>query len=160
MHYNETMKSNATTFEAYVDELPPERKEAFSKLLATVRANIDPKFEETVLYGMIGWAIPKTIYPAGYHVNPSLPVSFLGLANQKNYIALYHMGLYADAELLKWFEDEYAKTGEKLDMGKSCIRFKNASKLPYELIGQLASRMTLDDYLALYVASVPGDRQS
>lgn len=149
------MQSSATTFDQYISELPPDRKPAFLKLLQVIRANIDPKFEEAVLYGMVGWVISKDIYPAGYHVIPSLPVSFLGLANQKQYIALYHMGLYADTELLKWFTDEYAKTGEKLDMGKSCIRFKKVDKIPYELIGSLTAQMSLDDYLALYTANLP-----
>lgn len=143
-------------FDEYIATVSDERRDAFTKLVQTVRDNIDPKFSEAYLYGMIGWVISKDIYPAGYHVDPSLPVSFLSLANQKNYIALYHMGLYADPDLLNWFTKEYAKTGKKLDMGKSCIRFKRMDKIPYQLIGELVSRMSLDDYLKLYTANVPG----
>lgn len=141
------------TFDEYIAAVPEERRDALSKLVQTIRENIDPKFSEAYLYGMIGWVISKDMYPAGYHVDPSLPISFLGVANQKHYIALYHMGLYADPDLLKWFTDEYAKTGEKLNMGKSCIRFKKMDKIPYVLIGQLAGKMNLDDYLALYTAN-------
>lgn len=141
------------TFDDYTASVPENRREAFEKLVETIRSTIDPKFSEVPLYGMMGWAISKEIYPAGYHVDPSLPISFIGLANQKHYIALYHMGLYADSDLLKWFTDEYAKTGEKLDMGKSCIRFKKINKIPYALIAELVGRMNLDDYLALYLVS-------
>jgi uncharacterized protein YdhG (YjbR/CyaY superfamily) len=142
------------TFDEYIANVPEERREAFSKLVQTIRSTIDPKFSEVFLYGMIGWAISKDIYPAGYHVDPSLPISFLGLANQKHYIALYHMGIYADPDLLKWFTDEYAKTGEKLDMGKSCIRFKKMDKIPHTLIAELTGKMSLDEYLALYTSSL------
>lgn len=142
------------TFDEYIATVPEERRDAFSKLVHTIRENIDPKFSEAYLYGMTGWVISKDVYPAGYHVDPSLPISFLGLANQKHYIALYHMGLYADPDLLKWFTEEYAKTGEKLDMGKSCIRFKKMDRIPYALIGKLAGKMNLDEYLALYTANI------
>lgn len=143
------------TFDEYVAAVPEERREAFSRLVRTIRDNIDPLFSEDYIYGMVGWVVSKDIYSAGYHVDPSLPVSFLGLANQKHYIALYHMGLYADRDLLHWFTKEYEKTGLKLDMGKSCIRFKKMDKIPYELIGELASKMSLEDYLALYIAGLP-----
>ncbi len=148
------MRSTATTFDEYISNLPVERKDAFVKLVQVIRENIDPKFSEFILYGMVGWGISKDIYPAGYHVDPSLPVSFIGLASQKNYIALYHMGLYADEALLDWFTDEYEKTGHKLDMGKSCIRFKNVEKIPYELIGRLVAKMSLDEYLKQYIATI------
>ena len=143
------------TFDEYIATIPNERRDAFTKLIQAVRDNIDSKFSEAYLYGMIGWVISKDIYPAGYHADPSLPVSFLGLANQKHYIALYHMGLYADPDLLSWFADEYAKTGNRLDMGKSCVRFKKMDMIPYQLIGELVSRMSLDDYLKLYTANTP-----
>lgn len=142
------------TFDDYIASAPEDRRVALSTLVQSVRSSIDPKFSEVFAYGMIGWAISKDIYPAGYHVDPSMPVSFLGLANQKHYIALYHMGIYADSALLKWFTDEYAKTGEKLDMGKSCIRFKKMDKIPYKLIAELAGKMSLYDYLALYTAGI------
>jgi len=149
------MNSTAKTVDQYIAELPDERRETFTKLFSTIRENIDPKFTEDIGYGMPGWDISKTVYPPGYHVDPSLPVPFLGVANQKNYIALYHLGLYADQDLLTWFQDEYAKTGERLDMGKSCIRFKKMDKIPYDLIASLVRKMSLDDYLAIYTANLP-----
>jgi uncharacterized protein YdhG (YjbR/CyaY superfamily) len=152
------MSNNMTTLDEYIANIPTERKEPFISLLQTIRDNIDPKFSETVLYGMPGWVISNDIYPAGYHVDPSLPVSFMAVANQKHYIALYHMGLYADPDLLKWFVEEYEKTGEKLDMGKSCVRFKKMDKIPHQLIAELASRMSLDKYLALYVTNIPSKK--
>jgi uncharacterized protein YdhG (YjbR/CyaY superfamily) len=152
------MQSTATTVDQYIADLPDKRRDAFTKLFSIIRQNIDPKFTEAVGYGMPGWDISKTVYPPGYHVNPALPVPFLGVASQKHYIALYHLGLYADQDLLKWFVDEYEKTGEKLDMGKSCIRFKKMDKIPYQLIGELVSRMTLDEYLTLYIANIPSNK--
>ncbi len=152
------MHSTATTVDQYIAEVPEERRDAFVKLFSTIRQNIDPKFSEAIGYGMPGWDISKEVYPPGYHVDPMLPVPFLGVANQKNYIALYHMGLYADPALLDWFTAEYEKTGEKLDMGKSCIRFKKMSKIPYTLIGELVARMSLNDYLAIYTANLPAKK--
>jgi uncharacterized protein YdhG (YjbR/CyaY superfamily) len=146
------MKDQTVTVDQYIAELSDERRDAFSRLYFVIRENIDPRFSEAMLYGMPGWVISKEIYPAGYHVDPNLPVSFIGVANQKHYIALYHMGLYGDPDLLLWFMNEYAKTGQKLDMGKSCIRFKKMDKIPFELIAALVRRMSLDDYLAQYVA--------
>jgi uncharacterized protein YdhG (YjbR/CyaY superfamily) len=149
------MQSTATSIEQYLNELPPERRQAFTNLLSTIRKNIDPKFAESIQYGMLGWVIPKSIYPAGYHVDPTLPVSFIGIANQKHYLALYHMGIYADENLLSWFQDAYVKAGLRLDMGKSCIRFKRINEIPFELIGELVTKMSLDDYLALYTSHLP-----
>lgn len=102
-------------------------------------------------YGMIGYVVPHSVYPAGYHCDPKLPLPFINLASQKNFIALYHMGLYADAELLEWFTAEYPRhSSTKLDMGKSCIRFKKPEAIPYALIGQLAKKMSTDDWIRLY----------
>lgn len=142
------------TFDEYIVRAPEERRDALSKLVRTISDNIDPKFTAALAYGMPGWVISKDIHPAGYHVDPSLPVLFLGLANQKHHIALYHMGIYSNPSLLQWFTNEYAKTGETLDIGKSCIRFKRMDKIPYALIGKLVSRMSLDEYLALYIANL------
>ena len=102
-------------------------------------------------YGNMGYCVPHSKYPAGYHCDPKIPLPFLGIASQKNFIAIYHMGIYADPKLLKWFTDEYAKAGVgKLDMGKSCVRFKNLDKIPYKLIGELAAKMTPDEWIAMY----------
>jgi uncharacterized protein YdhG (YjbR/CyaY superfamily) len=148
------MTSQATTPQQYIDQLPPDRQAAFKQLYTIINKTIDPKFDEQMSYGMIGWVVPHVLYPAGYHVDPKLPVPFINLANQKNYIALYHLGLYADRDLLCWFQTEYAKTGFTLDMGKSCIRFKKIDQIPYTLIGQLVAKQSFDDYLHLYTKTI------
>jgi uncharacterized protein YdhG (YjbR/CyaY superfamily) len=148
------LHNKPASVDEYLRSVPAERRNAYSKLLAVIRDAIDPKFTEVMMYGMPGWVVSKLLYPPGYHVDPSLPVSFVGLANQKNYIALYHMGLYADTKLLNWFTQEYAKTGLKLDMGKSCVRFKKMESIPFDLIAELMTRMSLNDYLALYQANL------
>lgn len=100
---------------------------------------------------MIGFSVPHSRYPAGYHCNPKDPLPFAGLASQKNHIAFYHMGIYADPALLDWFQKAYAeRVPGKLDMGKSCIRFKNPAKVPVDLLAELCSKMTVDDWIALY----------
>ena len=119
------MKIEAQTVQEYLNKIPEERKPAFEKLRNVILNNIPEGFEETISYGMIGYVVPKSIYPAGYHCSPELPLPFASIANQKNFIALYHMGIYADKNLLDWFTKEYPKHSKrKLDMGKSCIRFK------------------------------------
>lgn len=144
----------AKTVQEYIDSVPNERKDAFERLVQVIRQNIDPKTQEELSYGMLGWVIPKTVYPAGYHVDPALPLPFIALANQKNYIALYHLGLYANQDELAWFTAEYAKTGYKLDMGKSCIRFKNTSNIPFELIAALIKRSGVNTYIKNYTAAI------
>lgn len=145
------MQSKAITVEEYIEELPADRKKAISELRKVVKKNLPKGFKETMGYGMIGYVVPHSIYAEGYHCNPELPLPFMNIASQKNFIAVYHMGVYADPKLLKWFQEEYAKAGAgKLDMGKSCIRFKNADKIPYSLIGKLASKITVDEWIAAY----------
>lgn len=145
------MQSKASTVDAYLAELPEDRQKAMSELRKVIKKNLPKGFQETMGYGMMGYSVPHSKYPAGYHCNPKDPLPFLGLASQKNFIAVYHMGIYADPKLLKWFTDAYAKAGVgKLDMGKSCIRFKKPDKIPFALIGELASKMTPDDWIALY----------
>jgi uncharacterized protein YdhG (YjbR/CyaY superfamily) len=134
----------------YIDQLPEDRRAAILQLAKAIDEHIDPQFSKEFSYGMIGWVVPHTLYPAGYHANPKLSVPFMNLGNQKNYIVLHHLGLYGSPELLHWFEEAYAKTGNKLDMGKGCVRFKNMDKIPYELIGQLAGKVSLQDYLVVY----------
>ena len=102
-------------------------------------------------YGMLGYVIPHRLYPGGYHVNPKEPLPFISLASQKHYVALYHMGLYAFPELQAWFVAEYAnRVNSKLDMGKSCIRFKKMDDIPYDLIAELCRKITVEDYIAKY----------
>lgn len=145
------MQSAAKTVDAYIAELPAERAEAIQKLRKIIRKHLPKGFEEQMGYGMMGWAVPHKLYPAGYHCDPKQPLPFLGLASQKNSINLYHMGIYADPTLYDWFVKEYAKrVSGKLDMGKSCIRFKKAEQIPFELIGELCTKMTPADWIALY----------
>ena len=139
----------------YIDKLPPERQRAMNKLREVILQHLPPGFEETMSYGMIGYVVPHSIYPAGYHSNPKLPLPFLNIASQKNFIALYHMGIYSDMDLLDWFKDQYPKySPTKLDMGKSCIRFKKIESIPYELVGKLVERMSLEDWVRLYENSI------
>ena len=145
------MQSKADTVALYVDSLPDDRKEIINQLRKVINKNLPKGFSEIMNYGMIGYVVPHSIYPAGYHCDPKLPLPFLGLASQKNNISFYHMGIYADPKLLDWFTKNYAKevTG-KLDMGKSCIRFKKAEQIPFKLIGELVSKMTVKEWIALY----------
>ena len=146
------MVSSATNVTAYMDALPEDRKEVMQKLRDVIKSNIPKGFEETMSYGMIGFVVPHGIYKAGYHCDASLPLPFMSIASQKNFIALYHMGIHADVELMKWFTEEYPKVCKgKLDMGKSCIRFKKLEQIPFELIGKLAKKMTTKQWIELYI---------
>ena len=145
------MQSKATSVEAYVEELPEDRKNAIMALRKEIKKHMPKGFVEEMNYGMIGYVIPHSKYPAGYHCDPKLPLPFMSIASQKNFIAVYHMGMYADPFLLNWFVDAFQKANMgKLDMGKSCIRFKNMDKIPISLIGELASKMSPDDWIAMY----------
>ncbi len=145
------MQSKATSPEQYINELPDDRKEVIRKLRQTILKNIPSDFEEQMSYGMLGYVVPHSIYPDGYHCSPELPLPFINLASQKNFVALYHSGIYASKELLDWFVAEYPKyVKTKLDMGKSCVRFKNMETIPYELIGELCTKMTVNEWITLY----------
>jgi uncharacterized protein YdhG (YjbR/CyaY superfamily) len=145
------MQSKATTVATYIDELPEERKAAIKKLSSIIKKNLPKGFKEEMSYGMIGYVVPHSIYPKGYHCDPKLPLPFLSIASQKNFIAVYHMGIYADRKLLDWFLASYSKVASsKLDMGKSCIRFKKPEQIPYELIGELATKMTPQQWIEKY----------
>ncbi|AZA80578.1 hypothetical protein C1637_12935 [Chryseobacterium lactis] len=145
------MQIQAVTIEDYISKIPEERQESFKKLFDTINDNLPKGFEENTSYGMIGWAVPLTTYPAGYHCTPGTALPFINLASQKNFIALYHMGLYSRPELLDWFVTEYPKhSKKKLDMGKSCVRFKKTEDIPFELIAELSTKMTVDDWINIY----------
>ena len=145
------MQSKATTVEQYLAELPADRQKAMMELRKVIKKNLPKGFKEGMGYGNMGYVVPHSKYPAGYHCDPKQPLPFMGFASQKNFIAVYHMGVYADPKLYKWFVGEYAKAGVgKLDMGKSCIRFKNPEKIPFQLIGELASKITPDEWIAMY----------
>ncbi|WP_207434035.1 DUF1801 domain-containing protein [Sabulibacter ruber] len=147
------MQTTALSPQGYLDTLPDDRKPAMAHLRSTLLENLPSGFSEEMSYGMIGYVVPHTLYPDGYHCNPKLPLPFLSIASQKNFIAVYHMGLYADPELLAWFTAEYPKHSKtKLDMGKSCIRFKKPDQIPFQLLGELASKMTPQDWIARYEA--------
>ena len=149
------MKIIASSPGEYIAQLPEERKMIFSKIRETIIQNVPNGFEETMSYGMLGYVVPHSIYPAGYHCDPKLPLPFINIASQKNFIALYHMGIYANSELMEWFVNEYPKyCTTKLDMGKSCIRFKKMDQIPYELIAELTTKMTVKDWISLYEKKV------
>lgn len=143
--------SNAKNPEDYILELPEEKQVVMRQLRHEISNNLPRGFEEQMGYGMINYVVPHSIYPQGYHCDPKLPLPFIALAAQKNHIAVYHMGIYSDPKLLDWFNKAYEKTGiGKPDMGKSCIRFKNLKKIPFALIGELASKMSVNDWIATY----------
>lgn len=149
------MTSKATTPEQYIKELPADRKEAITQLRNTVLKNLPKGFRETMSYGMLGYVVPHEVYPAGYHCDSKLPLPFASIASQKNFIAFYHMGVYAMPELLKWFTIEYSKhSPAKLDMGKSCIRFKKPEHIPYKLIGELIKKVSVTDWIKMYEENV------
>lgn len=142
------------TVEEYLINLPQERQEAFNKLRETILSHIPEGFSEIINYNMLGYVVPHKLYPKGYHCDPKLPLPFINLGSQKHYISFYHLGLYADDKTLKWFVDSYKDYSKhKLDMGKSCIRFKYMDDIPYDLIGQLVSKMTVGDWIKTYESS-------
>ena len=145
------MQSKATTPEQYLSELPEDRKEAMLRLRNAIKENLPQGFEEVISYGMLGYVVPHSIYPSGYHCDPKLPLPFINLASQKNFIALYHMGIYANKNLESWFVSEYPKhVKTKLDMGKSCIRFKKMEDIPFDFIGELAAKVSVEDWISNY----------
>lgn len=149
------MQSKAATPQEYIDSLPADRKKAMTELRKVIAKNIPKGFKEEMGYGMLGYVVPHSLYPAGYHCDPKLPLPFMGMASQKNFIAVYHMGVYADPKLLNWFTSEYSKQCKaKLDMGKSCIRFKKIEDIPFKLIGELASKITPKDWINTYEKNI------
>ena len=146
---------NKDSIKDYINLLESDRKKTITQLINVIEQNIPKGFEKVMNYGMPSFVIPHSIYPKGYHVTPDLPLPFIGIASQKNHIGFYHMGLYTDSKLLDWFISEYPKYCKlKLDMGKSCIRFKNISEIPYELIGILSSEMTVKDWIDIYEKNI------
>ncbi len=149
------MISSAESPKEYISQLPEERKAPMEKLRKTVLANLPAGFNEEMSYGMLGYVVPHSTFPRGYHCDPKLPLPFMSIASQKKFIALYHMGIYAKKELLDWFVSEYPKHCKfKLDMGKSCIRFKKIEDIPYELIAQLCQKMTVDEWIRIYSSTI------
>jgi len=142
---------STATVPAYIDALPDDRKAAVKKLRQVIKKHLPKGFKEVINYKMPAYVVPHSTYPDGYHCSPELPLPFISFASQKNFVALYHMGLYADAKMLAWFQKEYPKhVKAKLDMGKSCIRFKKMESIPFDLIGELVAKMSVDDWVSLY----------
>lgn len=149
------MQSIATTPDEYIESLPEDRKQAMIELRKVIKKNLPKGFKECMAYGMIGYVVPLSMYPAGYHVQPGTPLGFICIASQKNFIALHHLGIYGNEKLLKWFQQEYPKHATtKLDMGKGCIRFKKIDQLPYKLIGELATKITPQQWIDIYEENI------
>jgi len=154
------MQFKSKTILEYISQLTEDRKEPISKLRNIINQNIDREFSEEINYGMIGWVVPHSLYPEGYHCDPKLPLPFMSIASQKHFIAVYHMGVYASPKLLEWFISEYPKhCSTKLDMDKSCIRFKKIENIPYNLIGKLVSKMSANDWIMLYESNMKDARK-
>lgn len=149
------MQSKATTPQQYINELPEDRKEPVSKLRQQILDNLPKGIVETMNYGMLGYVIPHSVYPNGYHCDPKSPLPFMNLASQKNFIAVYSMVLYSKKDLLNWFTSEYAKRCKyKLDMGKSCIRFKRMDDIPFDLIGELTTKVSTEEWIEIYESTI------
>lgn len=145
------MQYTSTTFSEYISQLPPERIEVITKLIQKIRSHIPKGFAEEIQYGMPSFIVPFSIYPSGYHCDNKIALPFISVASQKNFISLYHMGIYANTELYNWFVNAYqCSTGKLPDMGKSCIRFKKPELIPFELIGELCEKMNVQEWINLY----------
>ena len=145
------MQSKAQTPDEYISQISDDKRDAMIILRQTILENLPAGFQEEISYGMIGYVVPFSIYPKGYKCNSKLPLPFLNIAAQKNFISMYHMGMYAVPDILKWFTKEYPKHCKlKLDMGKGCVRFKNASQIPYTLIGELVKKVQVADWIRYY----------
>mgnify|MGYP003633806494 CR=1 FL=1 len=149
------MKRQASSPDDYVNQLPDDRKDVVSKLRIIIKENLPRGFQETMSYGMIGYVVPHETYPQGYQCDPKLPLPFINIASQKNFIALYHSGIYAKKELSDWFVYEYPNHARrKLDMGKSCVRFKKMDDIPYDLIAELCTKLTVKEWISIYESNI------
>lgn len=145
------MKANGISVDEILDKMPEDRAEVFKKLHRVIVKNLPKNFEAGISYGGLGYVVPHSVYPAGYHCKPSEPLPFAGIASQKNSINFYHMGMYSSPKLLEWFVSEYPKHSKrKLDMGKSCVRFKKMDEIPFELIGELMTKMSAKEWIEIY----------
>ena len=149
------MQYDATSPEDYISQVPEGRQKALKTLRKTINDNLPKGFEEGIIYKMIGYYVPHSVYPDGYHCDSKIPLPFMSFASQKNSINLYHSGIYAKKELHDWFVSEYSKhCTRKLDMGKSCIRFKKVDEIPFELIGELTRKMTCEEWVDIYESAL------
>lgn len=148
------MQIQSVSIDDYISKIPEERQEIFRKLFDTIDNNLPEGFSQGSSYGMIGWGVPLETYPAGYHCAPGTPLPLMSIASQKNFIAFYHMGMYAKPDLLDWFVEEFPKYSKrKLDMGKSCVRFKKMDDIPFELLAELSKKMTVQEWIDCYEAN-------
>ncbi|MEL6713014.1 MAG: DUF1801 domain-containing protein, partial [Planctomycetota bacterium] len=145
-----------TTVAEYLDSLPPDRREAIEAVRAVVNENIDPQVKEAISYGMLGWVVPHAVYPAGYHCSPELPLPFASLASQKNHMALYLFCVYCDPDTVEWLKTAWKATGKRLDMGKSCLRFKKLEDVPLDVVAEVVRRMTVEHFVEAYEAGLAG----
>lgn len=149
------MQSAATTVAQYLKELPADQRSAIEAVRAVILENLPKGYVEEMHYGGIGYVVPHTLYPAGYHCDPKKPLSYAGLASQKNYMAVYLMNVYDSKEVESWFQKAYKATGKRLDMGKCCVRFKKLDDLPLELVGQAIARTPVSEFIANYMQLDP-----
>ena len=158
--YHGDMQSKAKTVNQYLAELPADRREVMKAVRAVVLKNLPKGYVESMQYGAIGYFVPHSIYPPGYHCDPTQPLPFAGLASQKNHMAIYLMCIYSDAGHDAWFREAWAKTGKKLDMGKSCVRFKKLDDVALNVIGQAIRRVPVKKFIAFYESAIPASRRS
>ncbi|MFE8598615.1 DUF1801 domain-containing protein [Archangium violaceum] len=144
------MQSKATTVDQYLASLPEDRRTAISAIRDVILENLDKDYEEGIQYGMIGYYVPHKVFPAGYHCDPKQPLPFASLASQKNHMAVYLMGIYGQPRHEKWFREAWAKTGKKLDMGKSCVRFKKLQDVALDVLGEAIRRAPAKAYIQQY----------
>lgn len=150
------MKSDAKTVEQYLDALPEDRREAIAAVRRVVLKNLPKGYEEGMQYGMIGYFVPHSLYPAGYHCDASQPVPFASIASQKNHMAIYMMCIYSDPAHLEWFVDAWKKSGNRLDMGKGCVRFRKLENVPLDVVGQAIRRVPVKNFLEHYESTLRG----
>lgn len=141
------MKSDATTVEAYLETLPTDRRAAIEAVRKVILENLDEGYEEGMQYGMIGYYVPHRVYPAGYHCDPKQPLPFATLGSQKGYMSVYLMCVYGHGATRSWFVDAWKKAGKKLDMGRSCVRFKKLEDLALDVIGEAIRRVPARKYI-------------
>lgn len=154
------MHSKAATVKEYLESLPPDRRQTVQAVRKLIRDNLDAGYEEGMQYGMIGYYVKRSVYPAGYHCDPKQPLPYVSLASQKNHLSLYLFCVYTDPAHAQWFTQAWAKTGKKLNMGKSCVRFKKLDDLPLEVIAQALRKTPAKKFIAGYEACLAKLKQA
>lgn len=153
------MTSKAVTVAQYLKELPEDRREAIAAIRETILKNLDKGFQETIQYGGIGYSVPHSAYPAGYHCDPKQPLPFAGIGNQKNHIGIYLFCIYMDEKLMRSFVEDWKKTGRRLDMGKSCVRVKKLVDIPLDVLGRTIKKVKMKDFIKTYEDALPAARK-